>query len=1228
MQKRCLWLAVFLLAVYSAGSAVVENSVNEKLDAGNEVDVIVVLREGTQFAVQGVSEKDTIRNLQDKVLEDFRANAFGVFNNDFQLKNRYSTLNMLSGKITRQGLERLRNNKYVESVAEDKKYSLELAKSPGQINATKVYGLIYNSTNVTGAGVTVCVIDTGIDYTHPALGGCTTAEFTSGTCGKVIGGYDYEHNDNDPWDDQGHGTHVAGIVASENGTYTGIAYGAKLVALKVCDNSSSGSCSVSNIIAGIDWCKNNATLFNISVLTMSIGGGLFSDACNGQAEAAAANSAVNRGLFFSIASGNDGSSTEISSPACASNATAVGSVTSADAISSFSNRAPFMKILAPGSSITSTVPYSGATTHVSSTGVKTLSGTSMATPHVAGAAALLIQYKRLESNINLTPIQIESALNGTGANISDGSNTYKRINAFEALLSLDAALPNITFAEPTPANNTVTFNKSVLINITSIEALHTGLLEWNGTNQTMNGSAINRFSNKTSLGLGSYRYKVFGNDSAGNVAISEIRIVNVSNRKANSTATISSDDAFNRTNATLNGNWASGDIDGDSIAGNETKWYNNTIEVPELRNYTSIGPGNTTKNDNWTFSARVFDAYEYGNWSNSTVLVIQNTVPELGAISNITVNETDTVNANASGEVIASDVDNDALVINYSYPLNSSGQWRTLTNSSGTYTVQVNATDGIAVASRTVVITVIDQSDFDNDGVIDFYDTDDDGDQVNDAEDFIKGNISHVITTLTEANLTINRTSNISQVFNGSLEVKVFNGTNEYARFNFTFNSTSIIDLSNFTVEVNNGTLGSVAVRGITPSSRKTFFIDNLSRVHGVCLKDMPGIATVGSITGNCSGEREEFLKCPGAKGQYECTENGTRWRITGLNNTGIQQQNDTLPPKITSLSPSGAQTTSDTSIAVTLSAATDENATCRYSQMGNDTYSDMVLNLSYDSTWTEHTKAFTYTGDDSNETFYLLCNDTIGNVMTTANITAYTVDVGTGGATSGGGGSGGGGGAGGGGGKVTSLPRKAQYFSEIPVGTDAEIKIDSELLDLTKITFRTNKDVSDVTVVIEKINSSDTVQEENAYQYYRIRLEKFSNSDISEAAISFRVEKSWIHAGNYDENLVSIKRLVGSWTKLPTKQTSEDLIYFYYDSESPGFSDFAITSEKIVAEAAEEKENVSELPEFGEINITAKPEEFQPAPKGYALYWLALGIAILAILTFIFTVFRKKIFR
>lgn len=208
-----------------------------------------------------------------------------------------------------------------------------------------------------GAGVHAYIIDTGIRASH--------SEFT----GRTGAGFDFVDNDSDPTDCNGHGTHVAGTVA---GTTYGLAKGATVHGVRVLDCAGSGT--YAGVIAGIDWVTANHQ--SPAVANMSLGGG-FSQSVND-----AVTNSVAAGVVYGVAAGNDsGANACNSSPAGTPDALTVGSTTISDARSSFSNIGSCVDLFAPGSSITSAW-------YNSDTATNTISGTSMATPHVVGAAAL------------------------------------------------------------------------------------------------------------------------------------------------------------------------------------------------------------------------------------------------------------------------------------------------------------------------------------------------------------------------------------------------------------------------------------------------------------------------------------------------------------------------------------------------------------------------------------------------------------------------------------------------------------------------------------------------------------------------------------------------------------------------------------------------------------------------------------------------------------------------
>lgn len=285
--------------------------------------------------------------------------------------------NGLATTVSAETLKKLKQRPDVARVFRDGIAKATLADSVPLIGAPQMW----TNYGADGQGIRVAVVDTGIDYAHPDLGGGFGPGF------KVIGGYDFINGDGDPMDDFGHGTHVAGIIAA-NGAIKGVAPGAKLLAFKVLGADGSGPYSA--VIAGIDRAvdpdQDPATDDGAQVLNMSLGGPGDPD----DAVSQAVDAAVSAGVVCVVAAGNTGSSySTLGSPGCARKALTVGASDDQDAMAYFSSRGPSQPDLAikpdltaPGVSIYSTVPGGG---------YQSMSGTSMATPHVAGAAALLLQ---------------------------------------------------------------------------------------------------------------------------------------------------------------------------------------------------------------------------------------------------------------------------------------------------------------------------------------------------------------------------------------------------------------------------------------------------------------------------------------------------------------------------------------------------------------------------------------------------------------------------------------------------------------------------------------------------------------------------------------------------------------------------------------------------------------------------------------------------------------------
>ncbi len=280
------------------------------------------------------------------------------------------------------------------------------------------------SYDTTGAGVTAYIIDTGILGSHTEFIGRISAGYTAITDGKGT------------TDCNGHGTHVAGTVG---GTTYGVAKDVTLVPVRVLDCAGSGS--ISGVIAGVNWVIGNHAAGAPAVANMSLGGGASSSLDSAVA------SAVADGVTFAVAAGNSNADACRYSPARAASAITVGATTSTDARASYSNYGSCLDVFAPGSSIT-------AAWYTSTTATATISGTSMATPHVAGAAALLLQ-----SDPKATPATISSRLlaQATANKVTDA-----RTGSPNLLLS---TVPSVVSAPDAPQSLTATAPLSGTVNL-------------------------------------------------------------------------------------------------------------------------------------------------------------------------------------------------------------------------------------------------------------------------------------------------------------------------------------------------------------------------------------------------------------------------------------------------------------------------------------------------------------------------------------------------------------------------------------------------------------------------------------------------------------------------------------------------------------------------------------------------------------------------------------------
>ena len=428
---------ILLLIAFSVFAGAVNNKISPQVESlmltHDKVPVIILLKD--KPAVTSVSKELTINSMKNHASSSQQ--QLVDFLKDEKVKGKadkikqFWIVNAIAVNASPGVIKAISIRDDVESIEPDSEIhileDLSTQVTQGQIDSATNAIKQINATNawefgIDGTGINVSVLDTGIYAAHPDI------------AGRIIKGYDFVNNDNDPADDAGHGTHVAGTVGGNGagGTTTGVAPNVSLLIAKVC--GSGGWCLNSAIVNAIQWSVGNGA----DIISISLG-----DTARSTAIGSAINNAVSTGVVVIAAAGNDGSGAEtINYPGGEKNVIAVGAVDGSDVIAYFSSRGPITvdgevltkpDVSAPGVNINSlsytSSGYSGYT----------WSGTSMATPHVSGAAALLLQAAR-RLGTTLSPAQIKSILENTSVDkgLAGKDNNYGagRIDVFAAINSL------------------------------------------------------------------------------------------------------------------------------------------------------------------------------------------------------------------------------------------------------------------------------------------------------------------------------------------------------------------------------------------------------------------------------------------------------------------------------------------------------------------------------------------------------------------------------------------------------------------------------------------------------------------------------------------------------------------------------------------------------------------------------------------------------------------------
>jgi len=322
-----------------------------------------------------------------------------VLRSDVRVEQQFKLFPGEAIKVTAADIDELSKNEAVEQIWPDLPVQAYLNTSVPHIQAPQVW-----EAGIKGTGIKVAVVDTGIDPTHPDFEGriMATASFIGGDSAV---------------DDNGHGTHVAGIVlgsgAKSNGKYVGVAPEAHLYVAKVLDARGGGT--MSGVMAGIEWAVLEQ---NVQVINLSLGS---DTSCDGtDALSTLCDEAVlQAGVVMCVAAGNAGPASQtVGSPGCARYVITVGAISDSDQIASFSSRGPTADgrvkpdLVYPGVNIVAPQAAGTSMGRVVEPGYVSADGTSMATPHAAGVAALMLQ-----ANAELTAEQVKTQMVASAVNL-------------------------------------------------------------------------------------------------------------------------------------------------------------------------------------------------------------------------------------------------------------------------------------------------------------------------------------------------------------------------------------------------------------------------------------------------------------------------------------------------------------------------------------------------------------------------------------------------------------------------------------------------------------------------------------------------------------------------------------------------------------------------------------------------------------------------------------------
>lgn len=512
MQKRTIGYAIvaifafsLIANVYAAelSNSKINSYVLKALESNGEVEVVIYPKEG----ISRFQFNSLVSSLSNKVIKQFYS----------------ENEKLIVARLSLQDIQKVARSLNVRLIEYNFKAKPLLQDSVNIIDAVGAWDKQKNSGGnyMTGDGQTVCVVDTGIDFTHPDLAaknilGCNIDCTGSSNCPMNCS----------TTDSDGHGTKVAGIVAASGGI-NGIGKGANLIGAKVFEDGGE-TAEMFIIKRAVEWCNANSRTYGISVISISIGTEqLFSSYCDGNSSslATAIANATARNISVVVATGNEGNTGGIAMPSCISNSIPVAATNKDDTLWQYSNYNWMVKLFAPGSDI-NTTKLSGEYTNGGA-------GTSYSTPMVSGSIAILNQYyKEIGKPFTLRPkVDIEPVLFATGDEVSGLSkDSWSRINVNKALTSLDKEAPLVTLNSPIDGSVFYTTGKKDRANVDfncdaidwQLESLDLVVKDLSGNevyreSRTLNGEESTQQSFNLQLNNGLYKWNCETMDMANNL---------------------------------------------------------------------------------------------------------------------------------------------------------------------------------------------------------------------------------------------------------------------------------------------------------------------------------------------------------------------------------------------------------------------------------------------------------------------------------------------------------------------------------------------------------------------------------------------------------------------------------------------------------------------------------------------------------------------------------------